>query len=92
MSISKKDLSRSLREELDLTTVESAIFVDEFFNSLKKALNTHNIVKISGFGTFKKFTTKPRIGRNPKTMKSYPIPPKEKIKFLLSNNVKKILN
>jgi len=92
LSISKKDLSRSLREELDLTTVESEIFVDEFFNSLKKALNTHNIVKISGFGTFKKFTTKPRIGRNPKTKEEKTISSRNVVTFKASKLLIKKIN
>ena len=92
MSVSKKDLSNSLKNELNLTVEESSIFVDEFFNSLAKALNANEVVKISGFGTFRKFLTKSRVGRNPNTMEVFSIPPKEKVKFWLSDKAKKMLN
>ena len=52
----------------------------------------NEVVKISGFGSFKKFSTKARVGRNPKTMQPFPIPSKLKIKFFPSNKVKKMLN
>tara|TARA_B110000008_G_scaffold268260_1_gene296200 strand:- start:2682 stop:2960 length:279 start_codon:yes stop_codon:yes gene_type:complete len=92
MSISKKDLSNSLKKETDLSMRDASIFVDNFFKILSKSFQKNEEVKISGFGSFKKFSTKARMGRNPKTMQPFPIPPKLKIKFLASNKVKKMLN
>ena len=92
MNITKKDLSHSLKEEVNLSKEESSVFVDEFFISLAKALNKNSKVKISGFGTFIKFYTKPRIGRNPKTKESFPIPSKEKVKFAPTKKTKNMLN
>tara|TARA_B100000945_G_scaffold303138_1_gene287376 strand:+ start:3269 stop:3547 length:279 start_codon:yes stop_codon:yes gene_type:complete len=92
MAITKKYLSNKLRKETDLSLEDSSIFVDEFIYILSKALNENDFVKISGFGTFQKFNTKPRVGRNPVTMKEYQIPSKKKIKFLASNATKNMLN
>ena len=92
MSISKKDLSNSLKKETDLSIEDASFFIESFFKALSDSFLKNEVVKISGFGSFKKFYTKPRIGRNPKTMEPFPIPSKLKIKFAPSNKVKKILN
>jgi nucleoid DNA-binding protein len=49
-------------------------------------------IKIGRFGTFQKYQTKERIGRNPKTLKSYIIKPIDKIKLNISNKVKETIN
>jgi integration host factor subunit alpha len=92
MNITKKDLSMSLRQEFSLSMEEASIFVDEFFLSLAKSINQNPSVKIAGFGTFKKFLTKPRIGRNPKTMDIFLINPKQKIKFSPTKKLKDLIN
>ena len=92
MSISKKDLSDSLKKNTDLSMVDASNFIEAFFTTLAESLQKNEIVKISGFGSFKKFSTKPRVGRNPKTMQPFPIPSRSKIKFMPSNKVKEMLN
>tara|TARA_Y100000994_G_scaffold15860_1_gene12045 strand:+ start:4418 stop:4696 length:279 start_codon:yes stop_codon:yes gene_type:complete len=92
MSISKKDLSNSLKTEANISTEHASIFIETFFQSLSESFQKNQTIKISGFGTFTKFNTKPRVGRNPKTMQSFPIPSKQKIKFKTSSKVKEMLN
>lgn len=92
MSISKKDLSISLKKETGLSMEDASIFIENFFKTLSDAFLKNEVVKISGFGSFKKFATKARVGRNPKTLEPFPIPSKLKIKFVPSNKVKKMLN
>ena len=92
MNITKKDLSVSIKEEFNLSSEQGSIIVDEFFASLSIAMKSNSMVKISGFGTFKKFNTKARVGRNPKTMDSFLIPSKQKMKFLPSSKIRNILN
>lgn len=92
MSISKKDLSNNLKTEANISMEHASIFVETFFQSLSESFQKNQTIKISGFGTFKKFNTKPRVGRNPKTMQSFPIPSKPKIKFKTSSKVKDMLN
>ena len=81
-----------MKKESDLSMEEAAIFIENFFKTLSESFQKNEIVKISGFGSFKKFYTKARVGRNPKTMEPFPIPSKLKIKFVPSNKVKKMLN
>jgi nucleoid DNA-binding protein len=47
---------------------------------------------LSGFGTFEVFQTKPRVGRNPKTMETFPIISRDKVKFSASTRAKSFLN
>ena len=92
MSVSRKDLSNSLKKETGLSMPDASIFVEIFFRTLSESFQKNEIVKISGFGSFKKFSTKSRVGRNPQTLESFPIPSKLKIKFIPSGKVKKMLN
>ncbi len=68
MNLTKKDLSALLKRELKLSVNISDSLVDEFFQVIKTTLRTQNNLKLSGFGSFETFTTKERMGRNPKTM------------------------
>jgi integration host factor subunit alpha len=92
MSLAKKDLSQKLKQELNLKMETTDLLVDEVFQSIKKSLRDSKIVKLSGFGTFEVFQTKPRVGRNPKTMENFPIISRDKVKFTASSKAKSFLN
>jgi integration host factor subunit alpha len=92
MSLAKKDLSQKLKQVLNLKMETTDLFVDEVFQSIKKSLRESKIVKLSGFGTFEVFQTKPRVGRNPKTMEAFPIISRDKVKFTASTKAKSFLN
>ena len=65
MSLTKKDLSEILKKELKLSVDIADSLVDEFFQIIKSTLRSKKNFKLSGFGSFERFTTKERIGRNP---------------------------
>mgnify|MGYP001377540494 CR=1 FL=1 len=92
MTITKKDLIRVISAEMGFSSKLSQDLVNRFFNTIKDELNSGKKIKLSGFGTFELVETKERVGRNPKTMKSYPIPSTKKVKFTLSNKAKRIIN
>ena len=92
MSVTKKDLSALLKKELKLSIEISDSLVDDFFESIKTTLRSKKILKLSGFGTFETFTSKERVGRNPKTMESFMIPAKNKIRFSSTSKAKYFLN
>ena len=92
MSISKKDLSDSLKKNTDLSMTDASIFIEAFFTTLAESFQKNETVKIYGFGSFKKFSTKQRTGRNPKTMQPFLIPSRSNIKFMPSSKVKEMLN
>ena len=92
MSLAKKDLSQKLKQELNLTLETTDLLVDEFFSTIKKSLRNSKTVKFSGFGTFEVFQTKPRLGRNPKTMETFPILSRHKVRFTATTKAKGFLN
>ena len=92
MSLAKKDLSQKLNQVLNLKMETTDLLVDEVFQSIKKSLRESKAVKLSGFGTFEVFQTKPRVGRNPKTMEAFPIISRDKVKFTASTKAKSFLN
>tara|TARA_B100000524_G_C23452040_1_gene299247 strand:- start:121 stop:399 length:279 start_codon:yes stop_codon:yes gene_type:complete len=92
MNLTKKDLSAMLKKELKLSLDISDSLVDEFFQIIKITLRSHKNLKLSGFGSFETFTTKERIGRNPKTMENYKISSKRKVRFSSTSKAKYFLN
>ena len=92
MSLTKKDLSEILRKELKLSVDISDSLVDECFKEIKTTLRSQRNLKLSGFGSFEIFTTKERVGRNPKTMENYKIPSQNKVRFSPTSKAKYFLN
>jgi len=92
MNLTKKDLSKILKKELRLSVDTSDSFVDEFFQSIKATLRSKKNIKLSGFGSFEIFTTKERMGRNPKSMENFKIPSHNKVRFSPTSKAKYFLN
>ena len=92
MNLTKKNLSEILRKELKLSVDISDSLVDEFFQAIKTTLRSQKNLKLSGFGSFEIFTTKGRVGRNPKTMENYKIPSQNKVRFSPTSKAKYFLN
>ena len=91
MNITKKDIALLVSKKINTTNDESLFILNSFFQILKKQLQ-HNDIKLSKFGVFYTKKTKPRIGRNPKTMETYKIPSVKKVFFRSSKITKDILN
>ena len=92
MNVTKKDLRAILKKELNLSEETSESLVDEFFEAIKTTLRSKKNLKLSGFGTFETFTTKDRMGRNPKTMEEFEIPAQNKVRFSSTSKAKYFLN
>jgi len=92
MNLTKKDLSALLKKELRLSGDTSDSLVDEFFQVIKTTLRSKKNIKLSGFGSFEIFTTKERMGRNPKTMQDFKIPSQNKVRFSPTSKAKYFLN
>ena len=92
MNLTKKDLSGILKKELKLSVDVADSLVDEFFQAIKITLRSEKNIKLAGFGSFETYSTKERIGRNPKTMENYKIRPKSKVRFSPTAKAKYFLN
>ncbi len=94
--INNKSKKNDLYKLVSLKTGLSNNFIKEIIHSIFQIIIEgvvkDKIVKISGFGNFKLFRTKKRLGRNPKNMKNYIINERNVIKFLASKDFKDYLN
>ena len=91
MSLAKRDISINISNKAQIPRSLSDTFLDSFI-SIIKSKSVTNTVKISNFGSFFYKKTPRRLGRNPKTKESYPIPEKLKLNYLSSNKVRNVLN
>ena len=92
MNLTKKHLSVILKKELKLSVEMSDSLVDEFFQAIKMTLRSKKNLKLSGFGSFEIYSSKERMGRNPKSMENYRIPSQNKVRFSPTSKAKYFLN
>ena len=67
MSLTKIDITESVREKFGIPKKECASIVESLFGIIKNELNNGNDVMISGFGKWTVLKKKARKGRNPQT-------------------------
>ena len=90
MGLGKKDISKNISSKTHFSLITSQNFLDSFIEIVK--LNLYKNIKLSNFGSFSSKTSKKRLGRNPRTMETYPIPKRNRISFQASKKVKNIIN
>ena len=90
--ISKYEILKIINSSLGIPLTLSEKILNETLNIIIDGLNSENIVKIKGFGTFKILYKKSRIGRNPKTGKTHSIDARKTVSFYPSKNFKKVIN
>ena len=81
MALTKAALAERLFEELGLNKREAKEIVEIFFEEIRKALESNEQVKLSGFGNFDLRIKKERPGRNPKTGEEIPISARQVVTF-----------
>ena len=91
MGLGKKDIIKNISSKAQISSLTSKSFLENFlsiisFNSKKRT------VKISNFGSFQRFLTPKRIGRNPKTKEEFIISQRSKLSLKPSNKIKTSLN
>ena len=91
-NISKNDILRQIYENLGIPNAYSSKILEHILKLIIDGLNEKNIVKISGFGTFKLKSKKSRVGRNPMNGKLYEIKSRKVVSFYPSLNVKNKIN
>jgi Bacterial nucleoid DNA-binding protein len=72
-NISKNDILQKIKKINGLPISYLDEVFENIFDVIKKGLIKDGVFKISGFGTFKVFLKRERIGMNPKTKIKYPI-------------------
>jgi nucleoid DNA-binding protein len=77
----KADIVRRLAKHLNLKDKDALFVVDHILESMRQVIAERGRLEIRDFGVFQVKERKPRIGRNPKDKKEYPIPPRKVVTF-----------
>ena len=91
-TVTRRDLSKAVFWEVDLSRKESSDLVVSVLDEICNALVRGEKVKISSFGTFSLRQKGQRVGRNPRTGETAPIPPRRVLVFRASHVLKNRIN
>lgn len=92
-SMTKSDLARKLKEELNLRSIdEGSKTIDAFSKLLCEAMKAGDEVSLGGFGKFVVCKKAARQCRNPRTGESFEVPERKGVKFKPASNLKSIVN
>ena len=82
MALTKADLAENLLDNVDgLNKRNAKDTIEAFFEEIRKALESGEQVKLSGFGNFDLRDKSERPGRNPKTKEDIPIKARRVVTF-----------
>ena len=79
--LTKLDLAIYLSKNINLNQPDAKVIVELFFEEIRIALENGQSVDISRLGKFNLRDKKTRVGRNPRTKKSYPISARHVVTF-----------
>jgi len=91
-TITRADLAEAVYRRLGLSRTESAAMVETVLTEICEAIVSGETVKLSSFGSFMVRDKGLRVGRNPKTGREVPIPPRRVTVFKPSNIMKQRIN
>jgi integration host factor subunit alpha len=92
MSLTKIDITESIREKIGIPKKDCIRIVESLFDIIKDDLDKGNDVMISGFGKWTVNAKKARNGRNPQTGKAMIIAARKVVTFKSSNVLRDRLN
>ena len=79
--MTKKDIVMKIAEETELKQMDVKKVVQRTLDHIVEALTKGETVELRNFGIFKVKSRKARVGRNPKTGVTVPIPEKKVVSF-----------
>jgi len=79
--MTKKDIVLKIAEEAGLKQIDVKQVVQRTLDHITAALSKGETVELRNFGVFKVKTRRSRIGRNPKTGTTVPIPERKVVAF-----------
>jgi len=92
MTITKAQLSDSIRKQADLPKAKSAQVVNSLLEIIKSTLENGEDVLISGFGKFCVKNKRKRTGRNPQTGKDIVLGERRVVTFKCSRRLRDRIN
>lgn len=84
----KIDVVKRVAQHLKLKDNEALAVIDAILDGIKETICEFDRLEIRDFGVFQTKVRKPRIGRNPRNRKEYPIPPRRVVTFKLGKELK----
>ena len=87
--MTKKDIVLKISEETALKQIDVKRVVQRTLDHIVDALSKGHVVELRNFGVFKVKSRKSRIGRNPKTGATVPIPERKVVSFKVGMVMKK---
>lgn len=91
-TVTRADLAEAVYRRLGLSRTESASMVEMVLQEICDTIIRGESVKLSSFGSFVVREKGLRVGRNPKTGREVPIPPRRVTVFKPSNIMKQRIN
>ena len=79
--MTKKDIVIKIAEDTELKQMDVKRVVQSTLDNIVEALAKNDTVELRNFGIFRVKTRKSRVGRNPKTGVTVPIPEKRIVSF-----------
>ena len=79
--MTKKDIVIKIAEDTELKQIDVKRVVQRILDHIVEALSRLETVELRNFGIFKVKSRKSRVGRNPKTGVTVPIPEKRIVSF-----------
>jgi len=92
MSLTKIDITESIREKIGIPKKDCGRIVEGLFGIIKDDLNNGNDVMISGFGKWTVKAKHERRGRNPQTGKAMMVAARKVVTFKPSNVLRDKVN
>jgi len=86
--MNKQDLINSISEKSGLTKKDVETVLNSFLGEVTDALSSGDKVQLIGFGTFETRKRSARVGRNPQTGATLPIPESKVPAFKAGNKLK----
>jgi len=89
--MTKAEIVEDIANKTGLTKKDVATAMDQFLETISKALVDGKHFEIRGFGTFKVKHRKARIARNPRTGEAVPVPDRKVPVFKVSKELKDLV-
>ena len=89
MSMTKKEIVLKISEETGAKQIDVKKIVQRTLDHIVASLNKGETVELRNFGVFKVKTRRSRVGRNPRTGASVPIPERKVVAFKAGMVMKK---
>ncbi len=91
-TLTKAEIVEAVYDGVESTKKDVSSFVETVLETIKRAGESGEEIKISGFGKFVVRHREAQPGRNPRTMEEYEIPERRVVRFKLSPVFREELN